>query len=81
MVYIDDVNIYFTSFKQHILDIQEVFELIRQANHQINPKKYHFSINKIQFLEYVVGVDRIKPDFQKIDKLNNLPLLKTITNF
>ncbi|CAG8700671.1 445_t:CDS:2, partial [Dentiscutata heterogama] len=44
MVYIDNINIYFISFEQHILDIQEV----------------------------------IKPDPQKVNKLNNLPPPKTI---
>ncbi|CAG8727730.1 2030_t:CDS:1, partial [Dentiscutata heterogama] len=45
----------------------------------INPKKCHFCTNEMQFLEHIVGVDRIKLDSQKVDKLNNLPSSKTIT--
>ncbi|CAG8744292.1 13972_t:CDS:1, partial [Dentiscutata heterogama] len=79
IVYIDDINIYSISFEQHILDVQEVFELIRQANLRINPEKYHFCTNEMQFLGHIVGIDGIKPDPQKVDKLNNLPPPKTIT--
>ncbi|CAG8730207.1 7156_t:CDS:1, partial [Dentiscutata heterogama] len=49
------------------------------SNLCINPEKYHFYTNEMQLLEHVVGVDRIKPDLQKVDKLNNLSPPKTIT--
>ena len=79
MVYIDDVNIYSESFEQHLEHLNEVFKLIKKANLRINPEKYHFCTNKMQFLGHIVGIDRIKPDLQKVEKLEKLPSPKNIT--
>jgi hypothetical protein len=79
MVYIDDVNIYSETFEQHIEDLKEVFKLIKDANLRINPEKCHFGTNQMQFLGHVIGCDGIKPDPQKVDKLNNLIPPRNIT--
>ena len=47
MVYINDINIYTETFEQYIKDIQEVFNLIKDANLRINPEKCHFCTNEM----------------------------------
>ena len=79
MVYIDDVNIYSESFEQHLEHLNEVFKLIKKANLQINPEKCHFCTNEMQFLGHIVGIDGIKPNPQKVEKLEKLPSPKNIT--
>ena len=79
MVYIDDVNIYSESFEQHLEHLNEVFKLIKKANLRINPEKCHFCTNEMQFLGHIVGIDGIKPDPQKVEKLEKLPSPKNIT--
>ncbi|CAG8857104.1 39323_t:CDS:1, partial [Gigaspora margarita] len=79
MVYIDIVNIYSETFKQHTKDIQKIFNLIKNANLRINPEKYHFCTNEMQFLGHIVGIEEIKPDPQKVNKLDKLSLPKNIS--
>ncbi|CAG8646799.1 14046_t:CDS:1, partial [Racocetra fulgida] len=67
------------TFEEHIEHLKSIFSLIKNANLRINSEKYHFCTNKIQFLRYIVGINRIKPDPQKVEKFEKLPPPKTIT--
>lgn len=78
-VYLDDVNIHSETFEQHLLDLQEVFDLIRKANLKLSKEKCHFCKDEIEFLGYVVGKDGIKTDEKKIEKVRNFPRPKDIT--
>ncbi|CAG8466715.1 10092_t:CDS:1 [Racocetra fulgida] len=79
MVYIDDVNIYSETFEKHIEHLKSVFALIKNTNLRINPEKCHFCTNEMQFSEHIVNINRIKPNPQKVEKLEKLPSPKTIT--
>ena len=40
---------------------------------KINPDKCHFGAQEIQFLGHVIGIDGIKPDPAKVEKVKNFP--------
>ena len=40
---------------------------------KINPDKCHFGAQEIQFLGHVIGIDGIKPDPTKVEKVKNFP--------
>ncbi|CAG8769836.1 18252_t:CDS:2, partial [Racocetra persica] len=78
IVYIDDINIYSEIFEEHIKYLKAIFALIKNTNLRINPKKNHFCTNEIQFLGHIVGINSLKPDPQKVDKLEKLPPPKNL---
>jgi hypothetical protein len=43
-----------------------VFEALEKAGMRINKSKYIFYTKKMEFLGYIVGLDRIKMDSKKV---------------
>jgi hypothetical protein len=43
-----------------------VFKVLRKAGIRINESKYIFHAKKVEFLNYIVGLDGIKIDLKKI---------------
>ena len=71
MVYIDDINVYSSTWEDHLKHLEEVFKRLRKAGLKINPDKCHFGTQELQFLGYIVGINGIKPDESKIEKVKN----------
>ena len=46
----------------------------------INPDKCHFGTQELQFLGHIVGINGVKPDPEKIDKVKNYPTPKSISD-
>jgi hypothetical protein len=46
-----------------------VLEALKKAGMRINGLKYTFYIKKMEFLGYIVGLDRIKMDLKKIQAI------------
>ena len=67
--YIDDVNVHSKTFEQHLKDLEEVFKRIKKAGLKLRMDKCKFCFNKIEFLGYVIGTNRIKIDEKKMKKL------------
>jgi len=73
MDYIDDISVYSKTWEEHLQHLEEVFKRLRKAKLKINPDKCHFGAQEIQFLGHVIGVDGIKPDPTKVEKVKNFP--------
>ena len=80
MDYIDDINIYSTSWEEHLKHVKEVLTRLRKAGLMINPNKCHFGTQELQFLGHIVGINGVKPDPEKIDKVKNYPTPKSISD-
>ena len=80
MDYIDDINIYSTSWEEHLEHVKEVLTRLRKAGLMINPDKCHFGTQELQFLGHIVGINGVKPDPEKIDKVKNYPTPKSISD-
>jgi len=72
LVYLDDIIIFSKSYDEHLQHLQQVFNLLKEAQLKINPEKCHFCTNKIQFLGHVISGQGIQPDPAKIEKIINL---------
>ena len=72
LVYLDDIIIFSKSYDEHLQHLQQVFDLLKEAQLKINPEKCHFCTNKIQFLGHVISGQGIQPDPAKIEKIINL---------
>src|SRR2546430_3387091 len=71
MDYIDDISVYSKTWEEHLQHLEEVFKRLRKAKLKINPDKCHFGAQEIQFLGHVIGIDGIKPDPAKVEKVKN----------
>lgn len=49
-VYIDDILIYSSTFKEHLEHLEQVFKRLYQANLKIKTKKCEFGKNEVEFL-------------------------------
>lgn len=74
LVYLDDINIYSTTFEEHIQHLKEVLERFRQTNLKLNLDKCHFCKKELSFLGHVVSEKGILPDPTKIEKVKNFPV-------
>ena len=53
-VYVDDIMVKPNSCDQHIKDLEEVFEALRQTNIRFNPEKCTFSVEGDKFLRFML---------------------------
>ncbi len=65
LVYLDDICIFSRSFDNHLEDVREVFQRIREAQLKLKPKKCYLFQKEIKYLGHVVTVEGIKPDPDK----------------
>ena len=66
VLYLDDIYIYSNSRKEYIRYIKLVLATLRKAGLYTKRSKYEFFIEKIEFLGYIVGRDRITIDPTKV---------------
>ena len=74
--YIDDIIIYSPTFEQHLIDVQEVFDKLREANLKLGKDKCHFCLDEVEYLGFVVCEEGIKTNPKKNEKINNFPIPK-----
>jgi hypothetical protein len=66
VAYLDDILIYSTNEKNHIKQVNLVKKALKRANMRINEPKYTFHAKKMEFLGYIISLDRIKIDPKKV---------------
>lgn len=77
-VYLDDLLVTSESFAEHLLLLEEVAHRLNAANLTINVDKSMFCLKELTYLGYVVGVDGIKVDKEKIKAIERFPPPKNI---
>jgi hypothetical protein len=66
VAYLDDILIYLINEKNHIKQVNLIFNTLEKAGMRINRLKCIFHIKEMEFLGYIMGLDRIKMDPKKI---------------
>jgi hypothetical protein len=66
VAYLDDILIYLINEKDHIKQMNLIFKTLGKAGMRINRSKYIFHIKKMEFLNYIIGLDEIKMDPKKV---------------
>ena len=74
LVYLDNIIIYFWTFKEHKQHVRQVFQALREANIMMKLKKCEFAKQELRFLGHIISKDRIRVDPEKIVKMVLLPL-------
>jgi deoxyuridine 5'-triphosphate nucleotidohydrolase len=79
IIYLDDTNVYSTTFEDHLLHLRIVFDKLRQSGLKLQPSKCHFGKTSLAFLGHVISKDGIKPDPAKISAVKNFPKPHNLT--
>ena len=78
VVYFDDILIYTKTEATYYNHVQEVLVMLQANELHINLKKCSFLTDKLLFLGYVISVDRIHVDEDKVCAVREWPTLKTV---
>lgn len=75
--YVDDLCITGNTFKEHLHNIQLVFQRLRECNLQVTPDKCEFAKTSVKFLGHIISDKGIQPDMDKVHIIQNFPPLTT----
>ena len=73
LIYLDDIIIFSSSFRDHLLRLTKVFQTLQKAGLQLKPTKCHFAHREVKYLGSELG---IKPDPKAV---SDYPVPKNIT--
>ncbi|XP_010666430.2 uncharacterized protein LOC104883586 [Beta vulgaris subsp. vulgaris] len=79
-VYVDDSIVKSLTEEDHIVDLEETFETVRQHQMKLNPKKCVFGVRSGKFLGFMVSERGIDANSDKIKAISDLPEPKSIRN-
>ncbi|XP_048587367.1 uncharacterized protein LOC125570179 [Nematostella vectensis] len=63
----------FITYEEHLKDLEEVFQRLRNANIKLNPKKCTFAKKGIEYLGHIVSTEGIEPNPAKIKAVQEYP--------
>src|SRR4051812_47306227 len=78
VVYFDDILIYSRTQTQHIDHLRQVCTVLRGEQLYANPKKCIFLTTQVQFLGFVVSVEGVSADPEKVRAIKEWPAPKNI---
>ena len=73
IAYLDNILIYSKTFDQHQRDIANMLVCLAKANMKLEPTKYEFHKKSVAFLGYIVNIEGIQPDPEKVQAILNWP--------
>jgi predicted oxidoreductase len=66
ITYLDDILIYSDDPLEHKEQVAKVLQYLHNAGLQVNIKKYKFNVNRTKYLGFIITIDSIKVDPDKI---------------
>ncbi|XP_065939358.1 uncharacterized protein [Magallana gigas] len=72
--FIDDILVYTKSLDHHFVVLDELFQRLRTAGLTAKPGKCSLAYSNIDCLGHVVGNEKLKPDFDKVEAICNAPI-------
>ena len=76
VVYLDDILIYSYDKEKHEHHVCEVLEWLCKFKLYINLKKCTFFTNNVKFLKFIVSINSVIMDLQRIETIKNWSTLK-----
>ena len=77
LAYIDDSVVHSTSYEQHLIDVDRVFQALHAANFRLNPDKCAFFQSQIPFLGHQIVAGGCKPLDDNIRAITQFPSPKS----
>ena len=72
-LYIDDMLVKSTTTELHIVNLSEVFQILRNYNMKLNPAKCAFGVSARKFLGFIVNHQGIEVNPDKIKAVLDMP--------
>ena len=67
VLYLDDIIMFSKDITTQMERIQEIFQLLQEANFKLKPSECHFFKEQVKFLGHVVSKDGVATDPKKIE--------------
>ena len=74
LVYLDDVIVVGSTFKEHLFRLREVFQRFRDAGLKLNPNKCSFCQTEVHFLGHIISARGIRTDPTKTNLVASWPV-------
>ncbi len=72
-VYIDDILIFFKTFEEHLLHLQQLFEAIHKEGFRLKFKKCNFARNSVRYLGHIIENNTIRPVQDNLIAIRDFP--------
>ena len=73
IAYLDDILIFSTSFEEHLMHLNTIFDRLRYHGLKLKLKKCSFLQTETNYLGFVIDENGIKPDQKKVEAIRALP--------
>ena len=81
IVYLNDLFIYTEDLgKSHVKEIQWILEVLKKYGLYANLKRCHFYHDKVRFLDFVISMDGIKMEEERINAVKKWYQPKAVQN-
>ena len=78
LIYLDDLLIFSSSFEEHLQRLEQVFQILKQANLKLKPSKCKLLRRSVDFLGHTISAEGISPKKDKIQAVQQWPVPRTV---
>jgi len=78
-IYLDDIIVYSSNVEQHLLDLKEVFNILRKHKLKLNIEKCHFYRYEVEALGHKVTIKGLLPIKKKVETISKMNIPNSIT--
>ncbi|KAH7695559.1 gagpol and env protein precursor, partial [Aphelenchoides avenae] len=72
-VFLDDILIVSSTWKEHLSHLREVFTRLRNAGLRLKPKKCRIAVREAHYLGHILSPEGLKMDPEKVAAVNDFP--------
>ena len=73
LYYLDNTNVFSTTWKEHLERLRAVFERLRRANLKLGAHKFSLAAQEVSFLGYKVTPHGLEPEPKLMEAISKLP--------
>ena len=77
IVWIDDILIFSKTFKQHLIALRSVFQVLRKYGLVVSRRKIKTCMRSVRYLGFIFGVHGIRTDPDKLSAVHQIPAPKS----
>jgi len=78
--FIDDIMVGTGTEEGHNELVAEILKRLEENDLYVKPEKYKWKVREVDFLEVVIGPERIKMEEEKVKMVLDWPVLKSVKN-
>ena len=77
-VFMDDIIVQGTNLEDHVENLEKVLLRLQEAHLSINVRKCNFFKSKVDYLGHVISAEGLKPQQNKVEVIQNMPVPATV---